>query len=154
MVKTSKQIRFVLKTGTLFGTLGFVVATLIQIYARFFMEKAPSWTEEAARLFFVFAIGCASGLAMHGNYYVHFDFLFAKFNTLWQRRLRIAIYAMLTLLFVIFSFQSIQFLILGWDERSPSLKFPMSIAFIGIAIMGVSIAFFAAVTFFKLIKKG
>lgn len=153
MTKATKHIRFALKCGTLLGTLCFLVSTLVQIYARFFMEKAPSWTEEGARLFFVFAIGCASGLAMRGNYYVHFDFLFAKFNTLWQRRIRLLIYATLVVLFAIFSVQSFEFLALGWDERSPSLKFPMSIAFLGITAMGLSITFFAATSFFKLLKK-
>lgn len=62
-----KFIAKILKFGTLFSTLGFIVSTLIQVYARFFMESAPPWTEEAARVFFIHAVSFAAGLAMRGQ---------------------------------------------------------------------------------------
>lgn len=153
LMKTIKRIRKVLKFGTFLGTLGFIIATLIQIYARFFMEKAPSWTEEAARLFFVFSIGCASGLAMRGNYYVHFDYVYNKFSPQWKKIIKIIINGLLVVLFSILSYYSIEFVLLGKDENSPSLKFPMSIAFLGIALMVFSITFFTVVQFIKQLKK-
>ena len=40
-----------MKWGTFLSTLGFVLAILLQIFARLFLATAPSWTEEAARVF-------------------------------------------------------------------------------------------------------
>ena len=75
----AKLINRSLKYGTLICTYAFIASVLIQIYARFFMESAPSWTEEASRLFFVYAIAFASGLAYRDGYYVALDFFFSLF---------------------------------------------------------------------------
>ncbi len=149
MIRLQKKLGTVLKWGTLFSTLGFVACTLIQIYARFFLDKAPSWTEEAARLCFVFAVGCAAGIALKGNYYVHFDFLYNKLGSAWKKRVLFLVDALTFLLFLCFSIYSIVFVIAGWAEKSPSLKFPMAVAFLGLAFLGVSISFFCLVRLVK-----
>jgi len=59
-----KYAATVMKWGTFLSTLGFVAAILLQIFARLFLATAPSWTEEAARVFFVIAIGFSAGLAL------------------------------------------------------------------------------------------
>ncbi|TMU57026.1 TRAP transporter small permease [Flagellimonas algicola] len=153
MKTLQRQLGKLLKWGTLLSTLGFVASTLIQIYARFFMAKAPSWTEEAARLFFIFAIGCASGLAMRGSYYVHFDFLYEKLPSKLKSLIMKAIYVLIVLLFVIFTYHSLQFVMDGWIEKSPSLRFPMAVAFIGVTIMGLAISYYAITKLISLFKK-
>ncbi|MCL6265459.1 TRAP transporter small permease [Flagellimonas myxillae] len=152
MKAVHRRIGKLLKLGTLFSTFGFVASTLIQIYARFFMEQAPSWTEEAARLFFIFAVGFASGLAMRGNYYVHFDFLHEKLPQKLQLMIMKVIYLLILVLFVIFMYHSFQFVSDGWVEKSPSLRFPMAIAFVGVTIMGLGISYYAVVKLLSLFK--
>lgn len=143
MKKLQKLLGKFFKWGTLLSTLGFVGCTIIQIYARFFMEKAPSWTEEAARLFFVFAIGFASGLALKSNYYVHFDFLFEKMKSSWKKRLIVCIDTFTFILFLVFTYYSLQFVAAGLVEKSPSLKFPMAVAFFGVTLIGFAITFYS-----------
>ena len=46
----------ILSAGTLISTLALLSSVIIQIYGRFFMESAPSWTEEAARVFFIYTM--------------------------------------------------------------------------------------------------
>lgn len=138
-----KAVSTTMKWGTLLSTLGFVACILLQIYARLFLNTAPSWTEEAARLFFVIAIGSSAGLALRSGEYVHFDFLFQRMSRNWQQRVAFLIDFLTVVLFVLFVYYSVQLTILGWAERSPSLKFPMAIPFAGMLIMGFSLLVYA-----------
>ena len=133
----------VLKYGTFLSTLGFVGCILLQIFARLLLPTAPSWTEEAARLFFVLAMGCAAGLALRSGEYVNFDFVYQRLNTAWQRRLDLFIDLFTVVLFVIFTFGAVRFTIMGWAERSPGLKFPMAVAFVSMLILGLSVLVYA-----------
>jgi TRAP-type C4-dicarboxylate transport system permease small subunit len=132
-----------LKWGTLLMTLAFVVCILVQIYARLFLETAPSWTEEAARLFFLLSVGFAAGLAYKSDYYVYFDFLYARMGAAARGWLTLTIDLMTVLLFVLFVYYAVQFTAMGVVERSPSLKFPMVIAFASMVVLGLSILLFA-----------
>lgn len=147
-----KRVGQFLKYGTLISTIGFIGATLIQIYARFFMESAPSWTEEAARFFFIYATSFAAGLAMKSNYYVYFEVMFNKLGVKLQRFLKLLVSFCTVILFLVVVVFGIQFLDAGLDENSPSLELPMAIAFFSIILMGVSIIFYATVDFFKILK--
>lgn len=150
--KIQKKIGVFLKAGTIISTFGFIVITLIQIYGRFFMDKAPSWTEEASRLLFVFAIAFSSGLAMKTDFYVSFDFIFNKITKNWQNHLRKSTYILIIFLCAIFIFYGIQMVSSGWKEQSPSMKFPMAIAFISMPLMGFAIAFYAFIKVVKMTK--
>lgn len=132
-----------MKWGTLLSTVGFVVCILVQIYARLFLETAPSWTEEAARLFFVVAIGFSAGLALRSGEYVHFDFLFRRMSSGWRQRVVFVIDLLTVGLFAIFLYYAVQLTVLGWAESSPSLKFPMAVPFAGMVILGFSILVYA-----------
>ena len=138
-----KYFGTVMKWGTLVSTLGFVSCVLLQIYARLFLALAPSWTEEAARLFFVVAIGFAAGLGLRSGEYVHFDFLFQRMNVAWQRRVALGVDLLTVALVGVFLVFAVEFTVLGWAERSPSLKFPMAIPFAGMVVMGGSLLVYA-----------
>lgn len=148
-----KSIGKFLKYGTLVSTFCFIGVTMAQVYARFFMESAPSWTEEAARFFFIYAMSFAAGLAMKGNYYVKFDVVYNKLNTK-QKQILDFIVSLLTIaLFVILSFYAIQFVNVGISERSPSVGFSMAIAFGSIVVLGIFIAVYATWDVIKNYKK-
>lgn len=132
----TKYVGATMKWGTFLSTLGFVLAILLQIFARLFLATAPSWTEEAARVFFVIAISFSAGLALRSGEYVHFDFFYRRMSTRWQRRLTFMIDLLTVLLFALFTFYAVQFTIMGWSESSPSLQFPMAIPFAGMVILG------------------
>lgn len=138
-----KYVGIGMKWGTFLSTMGFVGAILIQIFARLFLATAPSWTEEAARLFFVIAIGCSAGLALRSGEYVNFDFFYQRMSLPWQRRIAFLIDLLTVALFALFTFYAVQFMVMGWAERSPSLKFPMAIPFAGMFILGFSLLVYA-----------
>lgn len=138
-----KFVGTVMKYGAFLSTLGFVGAILLQIFARLFLATAPSWTEEAARVFFVLAIGCSAGLALRSGEYVHFDYFYQRMNDRWQQRLTFLIDLVTVLLFVVFMIYAIPFTLMGWAESSPSLQFPMAIPFAGMLILGFSLLVYA-----------
>lgn len=143
MKRLVRYISIMMKWGTFLSTLGFVVAILTQIFARLFLASAPSWTEEAARVCFVIAIGCSAGLALRSGAYVNFDFFYQRMPSAWQRRLALLIDVLTVILFAIFTVCAVQFTLMGWAERSPSLQFPMAIPFAGTLILGFSLLIFA-----------
>ena len=153
MKKTIKIIGRFLKYGTLLSTLALIGTVLLQIFARFFLASAPSWTEEASRFFFIYAIAFASGLALKKKYYVHLDVFFDRLANIWQKRLLVLIPASTFLLFGILSVFAIEFTLMGHRESSPSLGIPMSVAFCSILLMGLAMSFFAGIDTFKAIKK-
>lgn len=147
-----KTISRFLKYGTLLSTYGLIGSVLLQIFARFFLENTPSWTEEASRLFFIYAISFASGLALKNNYYVHLDLFFDKLSAKAKSNLTIAVQLLTLILFVVISIFSIQLIQLGHDETSPSMGIKMSFAFFSMLLLAGSISYYAFLEIKKAIK--
>ncbi len=57
----------ILKIGTLLSTWSLIAMVLFQIICRFSWFETPSWTEEASRILFIYAISFASGLALKSS---------------------------------------------------------------------------------------
>ncbi|MFY0654027.1 MAG: TRAP transporter small permease subunit [Cyclobacteriaceae bacterium] len=115
----------------------------MQIYARFFLASAPSWTEESARFFFVYAVSFAAGLAMKHNYFVHLDVLYSKMKEKYQRDVDIVISFSVLTLFGILGVFWVQYVILSIPESSPSLGLPIFIAFGSIVLMSLFITVYS-----------
>ena len=135
----TRPLTTALKYTTLLATVAFAGCVLLQIFARLLLPSAPSWTEEAARLFFVVAIGAAAGLALRSREYVYFDFLFQRLPAGWRRGLLLVIDGLTVVLFTLFTYQAARFVSMGWAETSPSLRFPMAIPFAGVLLLGGSV---------------
>jgi len=87
VAKISKVLHRILAVFACFFTLAFCCSVIIQIVGRTFLPKAASWTEEAARYCFIYAVAFAGGLAVQGNNYVQVDILTnlipAAFKRVW-----------------------------------------------------------------------
>lgn len=142
-----------LKYGTLISTYGLIACVLLQIFARFFLPKAPAWTEEASRLFFIYAMAFAAGLAIKSKEYVALDLVFEKLKPSLQKKLLILVQVLTLLLFGILAIYGLKFMQLGIPESSPSMKTSMAIAFFSMVLMGASVCYFAYLELKKLLKK-
>lgn len=139
-----KAIGKILKIGTLISTWGLIAMVILQIICRFSWFDTPSWTEEASRILFIYAISFASGLALKSsNYYVALDAFYNMFNPKFRRFLDKSIPAVIFILFAIFTFYSIHFISLGMIEKSPSMGFNMGVAFCSMFIIGASLCYYA-----------
>lgn len=149
----AKVLQRIMEIGTMVSTLALLGSVLLQVFARFFLPSAPSWTEEASRLFFVYAIAFAAGLALKDGYYVHLDLFYNRLPKQIKSLLGILIPLMILTLFGLMAAYSIQFVQLGHAEFSPSLKFRMSVAFSSMFVMAASLAVYAGQTLIKAFKK-
>ena len=153
MKRTEVFIGRLLKYGTLLSTYGLVLTVLLQIFARFFLNQAPAWTEEASRLFFIYGLSFAAGLALKNQYYVHWDLMYNKLPARGKRFLDIGIPLLIFLLFGTMAAFSIPLMIQGFAETSPSMRMNMAFAFFSMFLMSAGICFYASMdlrkTFFK-----
>ncbi len=138
-----KTVGRFLKIGTLLSTTGLIATVSLQIFARFFLANAPSWTEEASRIFFIYAVSFAAGLALKTNYYVHLDMFYNSFPPKMKRILNLIIPMVTFLLFALMDIYAVQLVMIGLPERSPSLGVPMAFAFFSMFIMATAICFYA-----------
>tara|TARA_R110002167_G_scaffold35569_2_gene113536 strand:- start:740 stop:1204 length:465 start_codon:yes stop_codon:yes gene_type:complete len=147
-----KTIGRILKLGTLVSTWGLIFTVLLQIFCRFSWFNTPSWTEEASRLFFIYAISFASGLAMKNNFYVHLDMFYNRFGVKTKKILDLSIPLISMVLFLVMAVYSVKFILLGIVEKSPSMGFNMGAAFFSMFIMAVSIAYYLWKKLGKIVK--
>ncbi|NRB53717.1 MAG: TRAP transporter small permease subunit [Saprospiraceae bacterium] len=148
-----KAIARLLKYGTLISTYALIGSVLLQIFARFFLANTPPWTEEASRLFFIYATAFGAGLAFKSQYYVHLDVFYNKLSPKIQHGLNVFIPLLVLILFGLLTIHAIQFIRLGHYEFSPSMKMRMSIAFLSMFVLGASISYYAARDLFKALKR-
>jgi TRAP-type transport system small permease protein len=153
MKRAVRYFSYFLKIGTLVTTMALIVSVLIQIYARFFMENAPAWTEEASRVLFIYSISFASGLAYKQNYFVFLDLLSGRINSRSEEILKNAVNITVFILFFIMAVYAVAYIRLGMAESSPSLGLNMSVSFFSMLLMASSICFFSGIKIIELIKK-
>lgn len=148
-----RNISRLLKYGLLISTYALIGSVLLQVFARFFLANTPAWTEEASRLFFIYATAFASGLALKDRYYVHLDIFFEQFPKKIQHTVELIIPLLTFTLFSILTIFSIQFIVQGYAEFSPSMKIRMAFVFFSMFIMGASISYYALIEFLKLLRR-
>ena len=148
----NKTIGRLLKVGTLLSTYGLLFTVLLQIICRFTPINTPPWTEEASRLFFIYAMSFAAGLAMKSEFYVHLDMFYDRLPERIKKTLNLAVPSITLILFVVMAIYAIKFVILGIPEKSPSMGFNMGIAFFSIFIMSASISYYLLRKIMKIMK--
>ena len=152
MKKLNHYISRFLEFFTLFSSAAFIGVVLLQIFARFALESAPSWTEEAARIFFIYTISFASGLALHGKYYVQMDIVYNLLAVQWQKLFDVINALLVFILFGIMVVYSLNFIQLGIVETSPSLRIPMAFPFGSMFIMSGFICYYSILDFISAFK--
>ena len=153
MKAAARFIGRLLKYGTLFSTYGLLASVLVQIFARFFLDQAPAWTEEAARLFFIYSVSFAAGLALKNGYYVHLDLLYERLSPRGRKLLDTVIPLLVLFLFSAILFFSLPLVRMGFAETSPGMGINMSVAFFSMFLMAAGICFYAVPEVIKAIKK-
>ncbi len=141
------------EAGVIICTLLLITSVTVQIYARFFLENTPVWTEEASRFFFIYTIGFSSGIALNEGYFVSIDIAYQGLKERMKKIVDIFNQVLIIALFVVISVFSIQFIIMGQSETSPSLGIKMSFAFTSILVMALSLSYFGIDKLFKLLKE-
>lgn len=135
----------VLEAGALLSFLGMITVVSIQVFARFALPKAPSWTEEAARIFFIYTVSFAGGLAVKAHAFVYVDTFINLLSPKIRTFLKILIYLVISSFMGIVVFQSIAYIKVGVIQSSPALRIPMSYVFTSTFIMSFFIGLYSLI---------
>ena len=143
------------KAGALICLVSMIGVVTIQVYARFFLEYSPHWTEEAARMFFIYTVAFGTGVGIQNGDFIRLD-LIEKYLSPWMHYWLDVVTDAVVIAFAVFLFiGSLRFISLGMDELSPALGITMGLIFISIAIIGCAIAVLTLVHLLQnLNKKG
>jgi TRAP-type transport system small permease protein len=148
-MQAMKQIDKLFKTGALISLVAMIAVVAIQVFTRFLMDSTPHWTEEAARIFFIYSVAFGTGTGIKNGDFIRLDLIGKYLSAKNDRLLDLLIDAIVIVFSIILIVHSIKFVRLGMDELSPALEIPMGFVFLSIAVIGLSIAVF---TFAKLFQ--
>src|SRR5690554_4613005 len=130
------------KLGTLISLISMIAVVSIQVFARFFLEAAPHWTEEAARIFFIYTVAFGTGLGINDNSFIRLD-LIEQYLPIGMSYWLDFIINIFNIVFAVFMITgSFYFIRMGLDERSPALEISMAFIFFSTAIIGFAIGIF------------
>src|SRR6056297_1352590 len=128
--------------GALISLGAMILIVALQVFTRFFMESTPHWTEEAARIFFIYSVAFGTAIGVKNGDFIKLN-LIGKYLSAWNDRLLNIFIDLTTIAFaLILIIHSVKFVKLGMDELSPALEITMGFVFISITIIGLSIVVF------------
>jgi TRAP-type transport system small permease protein len=118
-----------------------VAAVVIQVTSRFLLPKAPSWTEELARIAFVYLVGFGAGLAVRAKAYVYLETLAQSLGAGAQRVLHLITQWILFFFCCTGFYYSMGFVRLGLYETSPALGSSMVPVFLSLPLLFGTVSF-------------
>ena len=136
MSKIVSYIEKILQFFSVLFTMLFCAVVIIQIFSRTLLPKTPSWTEELARYFFIYAVAFAAGLAAKNNSYVSVDILTAKIPEKFQKLFQISVNFALLVFCGFFLFGSVpKFAFLKARLVSTALEWPMQYIYFSMVLL-------------------
>ena len=126
--------------GAFVSLLGMVVVVTIQVVARFLLPSAPNWTEEIARILFIWLVAFGVAIGIRSNAFVRLELLRTYLGEGAQRKLQIATYATIFIFSLLMLYYSFLFVRIGFNEQSPAIGMNMSVAFASTSVMMLSIS--------------
>jgi len=138
--------------GALISLGSMILIVAIQVFTRFLMESTPHWTEEAARIFFIYSVAFGTATGIKNGDFIRLNLIGKYLSSRYDKLLNIFT-EMATIAFAItLIIHSIKFIRLGMDELSPALEITMGFVFISITIIGLSILIFTFENLYNLTK--
>ncbi len=148
-----KLIDKLFKTGALISLTAMITAVTIQVFTRLFMDTTPHWTEEAARIFFIYSVAFGTGTGLRNGDFVRLDLIDSSMSRKTGRILDAVTDIIVTIFAIVLFVHSLRFVRLGMDELSPALEITMGLVFISMAIIGLAIAIFTVADLQQIFKE-
>ncbi|MDR2392196.1 MAG: TRAP transporter small permease [Planctomycetota bacterium] len=144
MALIDKTIGRLLIAGMSLAFLGLVGSVLLQVFARWFLPRVPSWTEETSRMFLIWLVGFGGGLAYRRGGYVNVDLLINFFPARLRRPLARLGDLIIALFMILFTWQAwLQTVRMGRRQTSPALDLPMQYVFFALCVLGAGVVLFS-----------
>ncbi len=151
-MKPVKMISKLFKIGALVSLVSMIGVVTLQVFARYFLESTPHWTEEAARMLFIYAVAFGTGTGIQNGDFIRLDLIEKYLSPQMGWWLNVVTDILIIVFAVLLAFGSIQFIRLGMDEMSPALELPMGLVFVSILLIGLSIILFTLVHLQQMFK--
>ncbi|MFO7923467.1 MAG: TRAP transporter small permease [Bacteroidales bacterium] len=119
-----------------------IIVVGLQVFTRFFMESTLHWTEEAARIFFIYSVAFGTGTGIRNGDFISLNLIDKYLAPLPEKFLQLFTDLIITVFSVILIIHSLQFVRMGLDEQSPALEISMGFVFFSIVIIGLAIFIF------------
>lgn len=147
-----RYLNSILKTLLLLSLFGLITVVIIQIFGRLFLPTAPGWTEEAARLFFVYLVSLGAGLAIKEKTYINVELWLHRMSTRVQRFVQIILHIFVLVLMLLMTLHALPFVRIGLMQTSPSLQIPMAVSYLSMLLMPVLIFIYTFLAILQMIK--
>jgi TRAP-type transport system small permease protein len=128
--------------GSVISLAAMIAAVTIQVFSRFFLEVTPHWTEEAARIFFIYSVAFGTGTGLTRGDFIRLDLLGKYLSPAAERILHIFTEAVIVVFSIILIVSGYDFVLLGIPEKSPALQISMGVVFVSMMIIGLAIFIF------------
>jgi TRAP-type transport system small permease protein len=138
--------------GSFLSLTGMIIMVSIQVLSRFFLESTPHWTEEAARMFFVYAVAFGTGTGISNGDFIRLDLLGKYITPATGRMLEFITSLSIILLSVVMVIHSFKFVKFGMAEKSPALQISMGFVFFSMVITGTAIFIFTLAGLYRSVK--
>lgn len=137
--------------ASMFLLLGVV---LLQVFARVALPQVPSWTEEASRFFFMWAVAFAAGPAVREQAYVDVDSFTIHLPKKLQLWLAILLDAILVIFCGIMAYESIKLIASLEGQTSAALIWPMHFFYASIWLQTAMLTLYLARSVVRMIRTG
>ena len=113
------------------------VLVVTQVVFRYAFSSAIDWSEEVARLAFVWAMFLAIPHGIRRGVHVGIDALFVKFSDAWQDRLFRASSVLAAVLMAVIFWFAWQVTVYTWPEMMPTLNLTAAVYYIAVLLAAV-----------------
>ncbi len=110
---------------TILAALGMIASIVIQILGRVILPKAPVWTEEASRYFFIYLVSFGAALAVKYGDFVSVDTFIIRLNEKQRLIAQFINNVVVILLMIVDAIYAIDFIKLGMIQKSSAMLVPM-----------------------------
>ncbi len=140
------------KAGALLSMSAMIAVVTLQVFARYFLDATPHWTEEAARMLFIYAVAFGTAIGIKNGDFIRLDLIGKYLTPAMDRLLDLVTDVAVVLFAFLLVVSSINFVRLGMDELSPALELTMGFIFISLAIIGLAVFLFTITKLVQSIK--
>ena len=152
LIDVLKKIESFIRSMVFVAFVVMIVAVLVQVVARTFMDQPPLWTEEASRVSLLFIMSLGVGASFLTGDLVNVDLALM----LMPPNVRRFFELLSTLLVSVFSFMLVpgawDFTVSGSWQTSPILGVQMQYVFVSMLIFAVLLGVFGIVKFIRILK--
>jgi TRAP-type transport system small permease protein len=150
--KILRPVHGIFAFGALLSLGGMIVVVVIQVFSRFFLEITPHWTEEAARMLFVYSVAFGTGTGISNGDFIRLNVIGKYLTPASERLLQLLTDIVIIAFSLIIIIHGFSFVRLGMDETSPALQVSMGFVFFSMVIMGLAIFIFTIEALFFPVK--